>query len=99
MNGIDTNALRARIMKQYVKGKEEQTLSAAMRMDQRELAANNANVDCFARLAFLWSKMTEEQRDLLMQIMDLTEGRPDRLEFAAAWTGKAKDLPAALAQI
>lgn len=99
MNTVNTNALRARIMKQYVKGKEERTFSAAMQMDQHDIAANNANIDSLAKLVMIFSRMTDEQRDLLLQVMDLTEGRPDRLDFALNWKGKVKDLPAALAQI
>ena len=44
-------------------------------------------------------KFTNEELDLLIKIIDLTEGRPDRQEFALKWTGKVADLPAALAQI
>ena len=99
MHRIGTNALRARILMQYADGKEERIYSAAVRMDHRDIAANNANVDSLAKLVAVFSKMTDEQRDLLLQVMDLTEGRPDRLDYALNWKGKAKDLPAALAQI
>lgn len=44
-------------------------------------------------------KMTEDERALFLTIMDMTIGNPDRREFAKTWTGKVKDLPAALAQI
>lgn len=43
--------------------------------------------------------MDEDQRTLMLDIMDLVSGRPDRREFALNYTGKIKDLPAALAQI
>ena len=50
-------------------------------------------------LAEMFLEMTEEQRTLMLNIMDLIAGRPDRREIANNWTGKMKDLPAALAQI
>ena len=99
MNRIDTNALRARILMQYADEKEGRIYSAAMRMDQRDIAANNESVDSLTKLVATFIQMTDEQRDLLLQVMDLTEGRPDRLDYALNWKGKAKDLPAALAQI
>ena len=43
--------------------------------------------------------MTDEQFKLLIEIMDLVTGRPDRREFALNWPGKMRDLPAALARI
>ena len=43
--------------------------------------------------------MTPEQLDLLIEIMGLTAGRPDRQQLALSWPGKMNDLPAVLAQI
>lgn len=51
------------------------------------------------KLAEMFLEMTDEQRALMITIMDLITGRPDRREIANNWTGKMKDLPAALAQI
>lgn len=50
-------------------------------------------------LIALTNDMTDEEFSLLMKIMDLTGGRPDRQQLAITWDGKMKDLPAALAQI
>lgn len=44
-------------------------------------------------------KLTSEQTTLLLEIMDLVIGNPDRRKFALEWSGRMKDLPAALAQI
>lgn len=96
MNSYDTNALRARILTQYVSDK---VLAAAVKMDTEQIRTNVEEVDLYSQLLVKISKMTEEERDLFIQIIDLTEGRPDRLDFAASWTGRARDLPAALAQI
>lgn len=43
--------------------------------------------------------MTQEQLDILIAVIDLTDGRPDRRDFALNWKGRMSDLPAALAQI
>lgn len=50
-------------------------------------------------LADSFLELTEENRDLLLQIMDLTAGRPDLKAYALNYKGKLTDLPAALAQI
>ena len=44
-------------------------------------------------------KMTDSELDLLIRIIDLIKGRPDRREMALSWTGRMADLPEALAQI
>ena len=44
-------------------------------------------------------RFSDEQIELLMEIMDLMIGNPAREEFAMNWKGRMKDLPAALAQI
>ena len=63
------------------------------------LRTDNTGDDADSMLFTMFRQMTEAQRELLLRIMDLTEDRPDRMEFAANWRGKMKDLPAALAQI
>ena len=50
-------------------------------------------------LAERYLKLNETQRALLLEDMDLISGNPARREFAAAWKGKMKDLPAALKEI
>ena len=44
-------------------------------------------------------KLNSEQKLLLIEVMELIENRPDRMDFALSWKGKARDLPAALAAI
>ena len=51
------------------------------------------------RLAENFLVMNETQRALMLEIMDLITSNPARREFAAAWKGKMKDLPAALKRI
>ena len=43
--------------------------------------------------------LRDDQIQILIDIANLIKGRPDRREYAAQWTGKPADLPAALAQI
>lgn len=45
------------------------------------------------------AKMNEQKLDLLIQIIELITGRPDRQQYALSYTGRMKDLPAALVQI
>ena len=52
-----------------------------------------------AKLICLLNEMTDDEIKLLDRIMELISGRPDRREYALNYTGKMKDLPAALAQI
>ena len=93
---FDSNTLRARILTRYGSGK---MLTAAEKMDTEQIKTDNQKIDQEARLLANISKMTEEELDLFFKIMDLTDGRHDRLDFAASWTGRMEDLPAALAQI
>jgi hypothetical protein len=74
MDGIDTNALRARIMKQYLQGKEERTLSAVMKMDQRELtrnAAAMAEISLDEVRSVLLRDRTDEEYDSLVKLLDI----------------------------
>ena len=43
--------------------------------------------------------MTDDEMNLLIQIVTLIDGRPDRRDFAQSWSGSVRDLPAALARI
>ena len=51
------------------------------------------------KLAEYFLEMNETQRALMLEIMELITGNPARREFAAAWKGNMKDLPAALVKI
>ena len=51
------------------------------------------------KLAEQYLSMTDHQRALLMEILELISGNPARRDFAAAWKGRPEDLPAALAEI
>lgn len=48
------------------------------------------------KLTTLIDTMNPEQFALLVEIVDLCHADPDAREFALNWTGKMKDLPAAL---
>ncbi len=72
--------------------------------------ALNLNTDEVTRLFFMPDdvnrdfadmvmQLNDKQRDLLIQILELLIGRPDREEYVLNYTGRMKDLPAALAQI
>ncbi len=43
--------------------------------------------------------MTDKEKDILLSVMELAAGRPDRQQYALNYTGKVEDLPAVLAQI
>lgn len=60
---------------------------------------DNTGDDDTSKLFTSFRQMTESQRTMMLQIMDLVEGRPDRQQYAISYTGKVKDLPAALAAI
>ena len=60
---------------------------------------NMVSEELALQLVEKFAQLNPEQQDLLLKIMDLIEGRPDRRDFAAKWTGKPNDLPAALENI
>ena len=71
-----------------------ETLKATVEREFPGLTTKEAIV--FAK-AYL--QLPDEGKKLLITIMDMAIGNPERLKFAAAWKGKMTDLPAALAQI
>ena len=48
-------------------------------------------------LSALLNEMTEKEIEVLQQIMELINGRPDRRRYAQNYTGKLMDLPEVLA--
>lgn len=62
----------------------------------REVRENNPQV---IELIDLARTMNDKQLSLLIEVLTLCDGHPERYDFAASWTGKPDMLPAALAQI
>lgn len=93
------NSLRAQVIRQYGIKNIDKLLSAGDSLDHETMITDNKDIDNTVELMRRCSRMTQEQLDLFIHVVDLCEGRPDRQEFALSWKGKAKDLPAALAKI
>ena len=73
-------------------------ISAALDLDKDGIDRCFFTPSDLVEIADAFLKMTDKKKTLFLEILNMMN-TPARQEFAAAWKGRMKDLPAALAQI
>ena len=98
--GMSPRTLGSRLAgKTYFSFEEIRKIRTALNLDEDGVTRCFFTEEKDAEMADKFLEMSNEQRALLLRIIDLMGNNPARVEFVKRWTGRISDLPAALAQI